>query len=175
MHSFLAPPLEFFFLLIWTRMRFALPVCWVSFVACVYWCVRKLNAFFYFIFSCTENDNCSESLGGGSCSSGGSGNSRTQQRRSSIVVIPPMQICPGDLLVYSKVLTQRSSVLGNKKIYSGPNQWTSLYLYSWDLFYLYEQIIFFIDTLMSLALSLLLCSGCNRLGRIDPESSGRYR
>ncbi|CAL4098849.1 unnamed protein product, partial [Meganyctiphanes norvegica] len=32
-------------------------------------------------------------------------------RRSSIVVIPPMQICPGDLLVYSKVLTQRTNLL----------------------------------------------------------------
>jgi hypothetical protein len=28
------------------------------------------------------------------------------------VVIPPMQICPGDLLVYSKVLTHRNNVLG---------------------------------------------------------------
>jgi hypothetical protein len=53
-------------------------------------------------------------VGGGSCGSGSSGNSRTQQRRSSFVVIPPMQICPGDLLVYSKVLTQRNSVLGNQ-------------------------------------------------------------
>ncbi|XP_059351050.1 uncharacterized protein LOC130695239 isoform X2 [Daphnia carinata] len=61
--------------------------------------------------SCAENDgNCGGSAGGGSCGSGGSGNSRAQ-RRSSIVVIPPMQICPGDLLVYSKVLTQRNSVL----------------------------------------------------------------
>uniref|UniRef100_T1JEI5 DH domain-containing protein n=1 Tax=Strigamia maritima TaxID=126957 RepID=T1JEI5_STRMM len=34
-------------------------------------------------------------------------------RRSSIVVIPPMQICPGDLLVYSKVLTQRNNLLGS--------------------------------------------------------------
>jgi hypothetical protein len=33
-------------------------------------------------------------------------------RRSSIVVIPPMQICPGDLLVYSKVLTQRNNLMG---------------------------------------------------------------
>ena len=38
-------------------------------------------------------------------------------RRSSIVVIPPMQICPGDLLVYSKVLTQRSNLLGIIIIY----------------------------------------------------------
>lgn len=33
-------------------------------------------------------------------------------RRSSIVVIPPMQICPGDLLVYGKCLSQRKSLLG---------------------------------------------------------------
>ncbi|XP_047736143.1 uncharacterized protein LOC125177788 [Hyalella azteca] len=33
------------------------------------------------------------------------------KRRSSIVVIPPMQVCPGDLLVYSKVLTQRTNLL----------------------------------------------------------------
>ncbi|XP_022254291.1 uncharacterized protein LOC106469256 [Limulus polyphemus] len=33
------------------------------------------------------------------------------RRRSSIVVIPPMQICPGDLLVYSKVLTHRNDFL----------------------------------------------------------------
>ncbi|XP_065333971.1 uncharacterized protein LOC135935509 isoform X3 [Cloeon dipterum] len=40
--------------------------------------------------------------------SAGSDGPRT--RRSSIVVIPPMQICPGDLLVYSKVLTQRNNL-----------------------------------------------------------------
>lgn len=38
-------------------------------------------------------------------------NSRSR-RRSSVVVIPPMQICPGDLLVYSKVLSQRSNMIG---------------------------------------------------------------
>ncbi|GAB6029622.1 hypothetical protein CHUAL_005360 [Chamberlinius hualienensis] len=38
----------------------------------------------------------------------------SRKRRSSIVVIPPMQICPGDLLVYSsKVLTQRNNLLGD--------------------------------------------------------------
>ncbi|XP_074600156.1 uncharacterized protein LOC141854391 [Brevipalpus obovatus] len=35
------------------------------------------------------------------------------RRRSSIVVIPPMQICPGDLLVYSKVLNHRNEFLEN--------------------------------------------------------------
>ena len=34
-------------------------------------------------------------------------------RRSSVVVIPPMQVCPGDLLVYSKALTQRGNFPGN--------------------------------------------------------------
>ena len=33
-------------------------------------------------------------------------------RRSSVVVIPPMQVCPGDLLVYSKALTQRGNFPG---------------------------------------------------------------
>ncbi|KAI1301274.1 Pleckstrin homology domain-containing family G member 7 [Halotydeus destructor] len=36
---------------------------------------------------------------------------QNSRRRSSIVVIPPMQICPGDLLVYSKVLTNRNNLL----------------------------------------------------------------
>ena len=31
------------------------------------------------------------------------------RRRSSIVVIPPMQICPGDLLVYSQVLNNSNA------------------------------------------------------------------
>lgn len=30
------------------------------------------------------------------------------------MVIPPMQICPGDLLVYGKVLSQRKSLLGEE-------------------------------------------------------------
>lgn len=38
-------------------------------------------------------------------------NTQRTRRRSSIVVIPPMQICPGDLLVYSKVLTHRNNLL----------------------------------------------------------------
>jgi hypothetical protein len=41
-----------------------------------------------------------------------SNSSSSHARRSSIVVIPPMQICPGDLLVYSKVLTHRNNLLG---------------------------------------------------------------
>ncbi|XP_035205819.1 uncharacterized protein LOC118180869, partial [Stegodyphus dumicola] len=43
-------------------------------------------------------------------------------RRSSIVVIPPMQICPGDLLVYSKVLSQRNTLLD----YDGSTQSLSI-------------------------------------------------
>ncbi|XP_022236086.1 uncharacterized protein LOC111083716, partial [Limulus polyphemus] len=35
------------------------------------------------------------------------------RRRSSIVVIPPMQICPGDLLVYSRVLNHRNDFLAD--------------------------------------------------------------
>lgn len=37
-------------------------------------------------------------------------------RRSSVVVIPPMQVCPGDLLVYSKALTHRGNFPGLFKI-----------------------------------------------------------
>ncbi|XP_077487527.1 uncharacterized protein LOC144098618 isoform X1 [Amblyomma americanum] len=40
-------------------------------------------------------------------------NTQKTRRRSSIVVIPPMQICPGDLLVYSKVLTHRNNLLAD--------------------------------------------------------------
>ena len=38
--------------------------------------------------------------------------SRQFPRRSSVVVIPPMQVCPGDLLVYSKALTHRGNFPG---------------------------------------------------------------
>ena len=43
---------------------------------------------------------------------GGGGGGRNVPRRSSVVVIPPMQVCPGDLLVYSKALTHRSNFNG---------------------------------------------------------------
>ena len=39
--------------------------------------------------------------------------SRQEGEGASIVVIPPMQICPGDLLIYSRVLTHKSSIYGN--------------------------------------------------------------
>ena len=42
----------------------------------------------------------------------GSSQSRNFPRRSSVVVIPPMQVCPGDLLVYSKALTHRGNFPG---------------------------------------------------------------
>ena len=38
-------------------------------------------------------------------------------RRSSVVVIPPMQVCPGDLLVYSKALTQRGNFPGTNNFF----------------------------------------------------------
>ena len=38
-------------------------------------------------------------------------------RRSSVVVIPPMQVCPGDLLVYSKALTQRGNFPGTNHFF----------------------------------------------------------
>lgn len=47
-------------------------------------------------------------------SSGQLGVLKATRRRSSVVVIPPMQICPGDLLVYSKVLSQRSTMIGER-------------------------------------------------------------
>ncbi|RWS31588.1 pleckstriny domain-containing family G member 7-like protein [Leptotrombidium deliense] len=49
------------------------------------------------------------------------------RRRSSIVVIPPMQICPGDLLVYSKVLTQRNDLLEASR--KNKNTWSLLRLF----------------------------------------------
>ena len=42
-------------------------------------------------------------------------NRSTFPRRSSVVVIPPMQVCPGDLLVYSKALTHRGNISGTTK------------------------------------------------------------
>ncbi|KAG8199007.1 hypothetical protein JTE90_001804 [Oedothorax gibbosus] len=48
--------------------------------------------------------------------------SSKNNRRNSIVVIPPMQICPGDLLVYSKVLSQRNTLLD----YDGSTQSLSI-------------------------------------------------
>eukprot|EP00095_Tigriopus_kingsejongensis_P001614 maker-scaffold289_size220122-snap-gene-0.15 protein:Tk01614 transcript:maker-scaffold289_size220122-snap-gene-0.15-mRNA-1 annotation:"rho rac guanine nucleotide exchange" len=44
-------------------------------------------------------------------SGGGTGGRTFPPRRSSVVVIPPMQVCPGDLLVYSKALTHRGNYL----------------------------------------------------------------
>ncbi|XP_071748760.1 uncharacterized protein [Lepeophtheirus salmonis] len=46
---------------------------------------------------------------------------RNYPRRSSVVVIPPMQVCPGDLLVYSKALTR----LGNEIDGSSTSNFTS--------------------------------------------------
>ena len=47
-----------------------------------------------------------------SCSSYSLG-SRQDDLSSSVAVIPPMQICPGDLLVYSRVLAHKASGYGN--------------------------------------------------------------
>ena len=48
---------------------------------------------------------------------GGGGGPPAPVRRSSVVVIPPMQVCPGDLLVYSKALTHRSNFNGKLLAY----------------------------------------------------------
>ena len=44
--------------------------------------------------------------------------SRQDDLSSSVVVIPHMQICPGDLLVYSRVLTHKASGYGETYYYS---------------------------------------------------------
>ena len=64
--------------------------------------------------SSRHNPSTSGSSGSGGSSSNhlGVNNNTRNRRRSSVVVIPPMQICPGDLLVYSKVLSQRSNMIG---------------------------------------------------------------
>lgn len=54
------------------------------------------------------------------------GTTFNRHRRNSIVVIPPMQICPGDLLVYSKVLTQRNNLLASSIISDLDGSTTSL-------------------------------------------------
>ena len=55
-----------------------------------------------------EGDDGAATGGGG----GGRNSHVPPPRRSSVVVIPPMQVCPGDLLVYSKALTHRSNFNG---------------------------------------------------------------
>ena len=63
--------------------------------------------------SVAEGDDGAATGGGGG---GGGRNSHVPPpRRSSVVVIPPMQVCPGDLLVYSKALTHRSNFNGKLK------------------------------------------------------------
>ena len=59
-----------------------------------------------------EENNDSSSGGGALSGFSGSANRSTFPRRSSVVVIPPMQVCPGDLLVYSKALTHRGNIAG---------------------------------------------------------------
>ena len=61
-----------------------------------------------------NNDSSLGALSGGIL---GSANRSTFPRRSSVVVIPPMQVCPGDLLVYSKALTHRGNIAGTYGFY----------------------------------------------------------
>ena len=51
----------------------------------------------------TRNSNATSSAGTGR---------PVQLRRSSVVVIPPIQVCPGDLLVYSKASTHGGNIGG---------------------------------------------------------------
>jgi len=62
----------------------------------------------------SANSNCSGGGSGGASNVGSNvglpiTETRVFPRRSSVVVIPPMQVCPGDLLVYSKALTHRAN------------------------------------------------------------------
>ena len=64
--------------------------------------------------------------------------SRQDDLSSSVVVIPPMQICPGDLLVYSRVLTHKASGYGEEffTLSRGP-----AYRLPMPLFYFSVQVI----------------------------------
>ena len=82
-------------------------------------------------------------LGGGAGAEQGRGASRgstTSSRGgaetdlSSVAVIPPMQICPGDLLVYSRVLAHKASGYGEILAFS--ERYPLLeFKYPWNLFY----------------------------------------
>ena len=61
-----------------------------------------------------SQENLEMSCNGDGLIGQGSPNARAfPPRRSSVVVIPPMQVCPGDLLVYSKALTHRGNFPGS--------------------------------------------------------------
>ena len=45
-----------------------------------------------------------------------SSGSRQEDITASVAVIPPMQICPGDLLVYSRVLAHKASGYGESAL-----------------------------------------------------------
>ena len=57
----------------------------------------------------------SERTGRESSCSSYSLSSRQDDLTSSVAVIPPMQICPGDLLVYSRVLAHKASGYGGMR------------------------------------------------------------
>ena len=50
-------------------------------------------------------------------------------RRSSVVVIPPMQVCPGDLLVYSKALTHGGNFTGISTQHTVQQYINNIYMY----------------------------------------------
>ena len=70
-----------------------------------------------------------------SCSSYSLG-SRQDDLNSSVAVIPPMQICPGDLLVYSRVLAHKASGYGELEIDLPPLKFPICYL-AYSLFLIY--------------------------------------
>jgi len=126
----------------------------------------------------SENDTgccggTSGSIGSGS-SSNGSGS--RNHRRSSFVVIPPMQICPGDLLVYSKVLTQRNNILGNYKSHNS-NKSQYFYVHYLHCFFMAQTNFLFIFTYLLMRVFFFFLSSPHaaiRLGRIYAESSRRH-
>jgi hypothetical protein len=119
--------------------------------------------------SFTENDTgccggTSGSIGSGS-SSNGSGS--RNHRRSSFVVIPPMQICPGDLLVYSKVLTQRNNILGNYKSHNS-NKSQYFYVHYLHCFFMAQTNFLFIFTYLLMRVFFFLSffsPCCHQIGK----------
>lgn len=58
------------------------------------------------------------------------------------MVIPPMHICPGDLLVYSKVLNNRSDLLGKNLLAKIPHRfWCKFHVKLITIFSSSDQII----------------------------------
>ena len=68
-----------------------------------------------------------------------------QLRRSSVVVIPPMQVCPGDLLVYSKALTHAGNISGISLL-NEPLKGLHYYAILQAVFFSVHQIVYVLST-----------------------------